>query len=80
MVAVAVVDVREMWVTVCERLVAVGVGMRITGRIIRSMGMLVMRVVAVWVRVPERRVCVVVHVALREMQPDAERHEPTSHE
>jgi len=45
--AVPVVDVGEMWVTVGDYLVNVSVGMRLSGRVIRSMGMLVMRVVSV---------------------------------
>ena len=44
---VTVVDVREVWVIVRERPVHVSVGMRITGRIVRCMRMLVMSVVSV---------------------------------
>ena len=46
-VLVTVVDVREVWVIVRERPVHVSVGMRITGRIVRCMRMLVMSVVSV---------------------------------
>ena len=48
---VAVVNVREVWVIVGERPVHVSVGMRITRRVIRCMGMLVVSVVSVRVRV-----------------------------
>ena len=48
---VAVVDIREVWVTVRERLVNVSVGMRIPGRVIRCMGMPVVSVVSVQVSV-----------------------------
>ena len=48
---VAVVDVREVWMTMGEPLVNVRVGMRISARIIRCMGMLVMSVVSVRVSV-----------------------------
>jgi hypothetical protein len=48
---VAVVDVWVVWVTVRERLVDVSVGMRIPGRIIRCMGMLVVSVMSVRVSV-----------------------------
>ena len=44
---VPVVDIREMWVTVGDCLVNVSVGMRLSRRVIRGMGMLVMRVVSV---------------------------------
>jgi hypothetical protein len=50
-VLVTVVDVREVWVTVGERLVNVSMGMRLTGRVIRCMGMLVVSVVSVRVSV-----------------------------
>jgi hypothetical protein len=50
-VPVAVVDVREVRVTVRERLVNVSVGMRITRGVIRCMGMLVMSVMGVRVSV-----------------------------
>jgi hypothetical protein len=50
-VAVAVMDVRKVWVTVRERLVAVCVGMWIAGRIVRCMGVLVVSVVSVRVSV-----------------------------
>jgi len=50
-VPVAVVDVREVGVTVRELLVNVGMSMRIPGRVIRCMGMLVMSVVSVRVSV-----------------------------
>jgi hypothetical protein len=46
-VTVAVVDVREVRVTVPEWFVNVSVGMRITWRVIRCMGVLVVSVVSV---------------------------------
>ena len=49
--SVPVVDVREVRVTVGERLVNVSVRMRITKRIIRGMGMLVMSVMGMRVSV-----------------------------
>ena len=48
---VTVVDVREMRVTVGERLMNVGMGMGIARRIVGSMGMLVVSVVSVRVSV-----------------------------
>lgn len=44
---VAVVDVREVQVTVRQCLVGVRMGMRIAGRVLRCMGMLVVSVVSV---------------------------------
>ena len=76
-VPVAVVDVREMRVNVRECLVDVRVGMRITGRISWCMGVLVMGVVAVRVYVGQPVVRVSMGVPLCEVEPDAERHEPT---
>ena len=72
-----VVDVREVRVRVRECLVDVCVGMRITRRIFRRMGMLVMDIVAVRVYVGQTIVRMSMTVPLCEVKPDAERHEPT---
>lgn len=66
-VMVAVVQVREVRVTVTERLVDMSMAVRLSGRSSRRMGMLVMRVVDVRVGVRERLVLMLVVMTLGQM-------------
>jgi hypothetical protein len=66
-VMVAVVQVGEVWMVVTERLVDVGMTVRLSGRSSRGVGMLVVLVVNVRVGVLERLVLVLVVMALGEM-------------
>lgn len=74
-VSVPVVDVRVMRMPVHHRRVPVPVAVRLAGGCIRIVGVLVVRVVAVAVLVLQRLMCVLVLMLLREVQPEAERHE-----
>jgi hypothetical protein len=72
---VAVVQVREVRVAVTERLVHVGMAVRLSGRSSRSVGMPVVLVVDVRMGVLERLVLVLVVMPLGEMEPHARPHE-----
>ena len=72
---VPMMNIRIVRMQMAQRIVGMRVGVRFAGWITRSMGVPVMVVVAVGVRVRQRCVGMDVPVALREVQPDAERHE-----
>lgn len=74
-VAVAVMNIREMWVRVCQILVSVGVRMRFSEWIIRSVSMSVMFVVRMEMVVLQRLVSMLVLVPFGQMQPDTGGHE-----
>jgi hypothetical protein len=74
-VIVLVVDVWIMRVRVAHRLVVMNVAMRLAGRIVRSVLMLVMLIVDVSVFVGHCLVIVFVIVPLRQVQPDADAHQ-----
>jgi hypothetical protein len=65
---VPMVHVRQMWVTVLQALVPVGVGVRLARRIVRRMLVLVMLVVDMGVHMLHRLVNVVMLVVLCEVQ------------
>ena len=72
---VTVMQIREVRMTVTERLVHVDVAMRLAGRGSRRVGVLVVFVVDVRVRVLERVVVVLVVVPLGQVKPYARPHE-----
>ena len=74
-----VVDVRVMSVGMSQFRVAVGMTVRFSGRVRRSVLVLVMFVVDVAVFVLHRLVLVFVFVPLREVQPDADAHQRGRH-
>ena len=72
---VPVVEIREVEVAMAERLMHVGMAMRLPERNSRRMGVLVVLVVDVGVRVLERLVQVLVLVPLGEVKQYADPHE-----
>lgn len=75
MVAVLVVNVREVRMAVAQGRVVMLVRVGFSSRILVGVLMLVVRIVQVRVRVRQRLVQVFVLVMLRDVQPDAERHQ-----
>ncbi len=75
-VTVTVMEIRIVRMAMHHRRVPVPVGVRLAGWCIRSMPMLVVRVVHVAVLVLHYLMRVLVVVALGEVQPQAERHQP----
>ena len=72
---VAVVDVGKMGVAMRQRLMTMGMGVRFSPIPIEVVRVLMMRVVAVAMRMLERFVCVLVLVPFAQVQPDAEHHQ-----
>lgn len=72
-----VVQIRPMWVGVGQRLVPMRMGMWLTGWVIWSMLVLVMRVMDVAVRMFQFIMYVLVNMALGKMKPLADSHQKT---
>ena len=70
-----VMDIGRMRVDVRERLVPVEMRVRLVGRFVRRMRVLVMVIVRVEVGVRDRGMDVFVLVMFAQVQPNAERHE-----
>lgn len=72
---VRVVHVGDVRVCVTHPLVTVQMGMRLAGRIVRCMDMLVVLIMHVWMDMLHRLVLMFVLVILSQMQPDTKAHQ-----